>query len=206
MKKRFSEEQIVKILGEAAGHGMAATARKYNISEQTLYVWRRRFEGMEVRQVVELKRLQQENARLKKLVAERDLELEVVKEIVAKNSERAGATGVCAARGTIRGKPSASMPDISYCAFDVALRSETPVTGGGAGCVDAHGSTRAARLGLSAGMGSCPQSGLARQPQSGTPAVAEVRTAAASTGTAAQAHHRREAHSRATDAQSHLVL
>ncbi|MDE1887340.1 MAG: transposase [Gammaproteobacteria bacterium] len=84
MKKRFSEEQIVKILGEAAGHGMAATARKYNISEQTLYVWRRRFEGMEVRQVVELKRLQQENARLKKLVAERDLELEVVKEIVAK--------------------------------------------------------------------------------------------------------------------------
>ena len=84
MKKRFSEEQIVKILGEAAGHGMAATARKYNISEQTLYVWRRRFEGMEVRQVVELKRLQQENARLKKLVAERDLELEVVKEMVAK--------------------------------------------------------------------------------------------------------------------------
>ncbi len=84
MKKRFSEEQIVRILGEAAGHGMAATARKYNVSEQTLYVWRRRFEGMEVRQVVELKRLQQENARLKKLVAERDLELEVVKEIVAK--------------------------------------------------------------------------------------------------------------------------
>lgn len=84
MKKRFSEEQIVKILGEAAGHGVAVTARKYGVSEQALYVWRRRFEGMEVRQVVELKRLQQENARLKKLVAERDLELEVVKEIVAK--------------------------------------------------------------------------------------------------------------------------
>ena len=63
---------------------MPATARKYNVSEQTLYLWRRRFEGMEVRQVVELKRLQQENARLKKLVAERDLELEVVKEVVAK--------------------------------------------------------------------------------------------------------------------------
>lgn len=84
MKKRFSEEQIVKILGEAAGHGVPTTARKYDVSEQTLYIWRRRFEGMEVRQVIELKRLQQENARLKKLVAERDLELEVVKEIVAK--------------------------------------------------------------------------------------------------------------------------
>ncbi len=84
MKKRYSEEQIVKILGEAAGHGMPATARKYNVSEQTLYLWRRRFEGMEVRQVVELKRLQQENTRLKKLVAERDLELEFAREVIAK--------------------------------------------------------------------------------------------------------------------------
>jgi len=84
MKKRFSEEQIVRILGEAAGHGVPTTARKYGVSEQTIYVWRRRYEGMDVSQVGELKRLQQENARLKKLVAERDLELEVVKEIVAK--------------------------------------------------------------------------------------------------------------------------
>jgi putative transposase len=84
MKKRFSEEQIVRILGEAVGHGVPTTARKYGVSEQTLYVWRRRYEGMEVSQVFEFKRLQQENARLKKLVAERDLELEVVKEIVAK--------------------------------------------------------------------------------------------------------------------------
>ena len=84
MKKRFSEEQIVRILGEAAGHGVPTTARKYGVSEQTLYVWRRRYDGMEVSQVGELKRLQQENARLKKLVVERDLELEVVKEIIAK--------------------------------------------------------------------------------------------------------------------------
>ncbi|MGH7745855.1 MAG: transposase [Gammaproteobacteria bacterium] len=84
MKKRFSEEQIVRILGEAAGHGVPAMARKYGVSEQTIYVWRRRYEGMGVSQVGELKRLQQENARLKKLVAERDLELEVVKEVVAK--------------------------------------------------------------------------------------------------------------------------
>ncbi len=84
MKKRFSEEQIVRILGEAAGHGVPTTARKYGVSEQTLYVWRRRFEGMGVSQVAELKRLQQENARLKKLVAERDLELEFAREVIAK--------------------------------------------------------------------------------------------------------------------------
>ncbi|MGB9429829.1 MAG: transposase [Gammaproteobacteria bacterium] len=84
MKKRFSEEQIVRILGEAAGHGMPATARKYGVSEQTLYVWRRRFDGMEVSQMAELKRLQQENARLKKLVAERDFELEFAREVIAR--------------------------------------------------------------------------------------------------------------------------
>ena len=86
MKKRFSEEQIVKILGEAVGHGMAVTARKYNVSEQTLYVWRRRFEGMDVSQVVELKRLQQENARLKKLVAEQHLALDIGQEALLKKS------------------------------------------------------------------------------------------------------------------------
>ena len=70
MKKRFTEEQIVRILGEAAGHGVPTTARKYGVSEQTLYVSRRRYEGMDVSQVAELKRLQLENARLKKVVAE----------------------------------------------------------------------------------------------------------------------------------------
>ncbi|MDE2023057.1 MAG: transposase [Gammaproteobacteria bacterium] len=75
-KKRFSEGQIVRILGEVAGHGVPTTARKYGASEQTLYVWRRRFEGMEVSQVAELKRLQQENARLKKLVADKLRSLE----------------------------------------------------------------------------------------------------------------------------------
>lgn len=117
---------------------MPATARKYNVSEHRLYVWRRRFERMEVREVVELKRRQQENARLKKLVTERDLDLEVVKEIVAKNPERAGTARVCTARGTVRGKPGAGVPSISRSPLDTALRGEAPGPGGGAGCVDAH--------------------------------------------------------------------
>jgi putative transposase len=84
MKKRFSEEQIVRILGEAAGHGVPTTARKYGVSDQTLYVWRRRYEGMDVSQVAELKRLQLENARLKKVVAEQHLALDIAKEALAK--------------------------------------------------------------------------------------------------------------------------
>jgi len=86
MKKRFSEEQIVRILGEAAGHGVPATARKYSVSEQTVYRWRRRYEGMDISQVAELKRLQLENARLKKVVAEQHLVLDIAKEALAKKS------------------------------------------------------------------------------------------------------------------------
>lgn len=78
MKQRFSEEQIVRILVEAAGHGVLTTALRYGVSDQTLYVWGRSFDDMDVSPVAELKRLQLENAWLKKVVAERDLELEVV--------------------------------------------------------------------------------------------------------------------------------
>ena len=53
-------------------------------TENAIYIWRRKFGGMEPNQVSELKRIMQENARLKKIVAERDLEIEVMKEIAAK--------------------------------------------------------------------------------------------------------------------------
>ncbi len=83
-KNRFTEEQIVRIVQESRTESAASVARKHGVSEQTLYNWRKRFGGMEPSQVSELKRLTQENARLKKLVAERDLEIEVMKEITAK--------------------------------------------------------------------------------------------------------------------------
>lgn len=83
-KNRFTEEQIVRIVQESRTESAASVARKHGVSEQTLYNWRKRFGGMEPSQVSELRRLTQENARLKKLVAERDLEIEVMKEITAK--------------------------------------------------------------------------------------------------------------------------
>ncbi len=55
------------------------------ISEQTIYTWRKRFGGFEASDVRRLKHLEAENARLKKLVAERDLEIEVMKEVASKN-------------------------------------------------------------------------------------------------------------------------
>jgi putative transposase len=59
-------------------------AKKHGISEQTLYIWRKKFGQLDPTDVKRLKQLAQENARLKKLVAERDLEIEIMKEIAAK--------------------------------------------------------------------------------------------------------------------------
>jgi transposase-like protein len=83
-KNRFTEEQMVKILREADTTPVAEVAKKHGISAVTIYAWRKRFGGLEAVDVKRLRGLEQENARLKKLVAERDLEIEVMKEISRK--------------------------------------------------------------------------------------------------------------------------
>ena len=83
-KQRFTEEQIVRILRAAEGSTIEHAARQYGVSEQSIYRWKRQFGQMEVADVRELRQLRQENARLKKVLAERDLEVEVMKELQAK--------------------------------------------------------------------------------------------------------------------------
>ena len=83
-KSRFTEEQMVAIIRESDRDGVALVAKRHKASEQTLYTWKKRFGAFQPDDVRRLKQLEQENARLKKLVAERDLEIEVMKEIAAK--------------------------------------------------------------------------------------------------------------------------
>ncbi len=83
-KSRFSEEQKVKMLREAEKTSVAAVAKKHGVCTETIYGWRRKFGGMDVPDTKRLKKLERDNARLKKLLAERDLEIEVMKEIAAK--------------------------------------------------------------------------------------------------------------------------
>ncbi|WP_418117919.1 IS3 family transposase [Variovorax sp. 350MFTsu5.1] len=83
-KSRFSEEQMVTILREADRTTVAEAAKKHKVSDATIYAWRKHFGQMEAADVKRLKALELENSRLKKLLAERDLDLEILKEINAK--------------------------------------------------------------------------------------------------------------------------
>lgn len=83
-KIRFTEEHIVRMLQEADRTSVWEVAKKHGVSNQTWYNWRKHFGGLEPSDVKRLRQLEQENARLKKLVAERDLEIEVMQEIAAK--------------------------------------------------------------------------------------------------------------------------
>ena len=87
-QKRFSEEQIIGILKEAdqAGATIQQVCRAQGVSENTFYRWKRKFSGMTVADAKRLRELEKENSRLKTIVANRDLEIEAIKELLRKNS------------------------------------------------------------------------------------------------------------------------
>jgi putative transposase len=85
-RSRFTQEQIIGVLKEhQAGAAAADLCRKHGISDATFYKWRSKYGGMEVSDARRLRGLEEENARLKKLLAESMLDVSTLREMLAKN-------------------------------------------------------------------------------------------------------------------------
>jgi putative transposase len=85
-RSRFSDEQIIGILKEhQAGLSARELCRKHGVSEPTFYKWRSKYGGMEVSDAKRLKALEEENARLKKLLAESMMDVSTLREMLGKN-------------------------------------------------------------------------------------------------------------------------
>ena len=86
MKRRFSEEQIIGLLKQhEAGAPVTQLCRDHNVSQGTFYKWKSKFGGMDVNEAKRLKQLEDENARLKKLLAESVMDNAALKDLLSKN-------------------------------------------------------------------------------------------------------------------------
>jgi putative transposase len=85
-RARFSEEQIIGILKEAeSGVKAAELCRRHGISDATFYTWRSKYGGLEVSEMRRLRQLEEENRRLKSIVADQALDIRALKDVLAKN-------------------------------------------------------------------------------------------------------------------------
>ena len=84
---RFKQEKIIGILKEAEckARTIGELCREHGVSEQTFYRWRRKYGGLSVSESRRLKSLEKENSRLKRLLAERDIEIDIMKDLLSKN-------------------------------------------------------------------------------------------------------------------------
>ena len=88
-KRRFTDAQIVEILQEAAaGAGVREACRRHGIAEKTNYRWKQHYGGLQVAETKRLKALEDENRRLKKLVADQALDLAVLRDVVGRTWSR----------------------------------------------------------------------------------------------------------------------
>src|SRR4051794_7156250 len=106
-RARFTEEQIIGVLREhEAGAKTAELARKHGVSEATLYNWKSKFGGMDVSEAKRLRQLEDENAKLKKLLAEQMLDAAALRELLSKNGRARRQARSCRASagriGTVR--------------------------------------------------------------------------------------------------------
>src|SRR5260221_10110054 len=90
-QSRFSEEQKIRVLKEAEGEPVKTVCARHNISEATYYHWKNKYGGMEVGEARRLRVLEEENARLKRVVADQAVQIQILKEVNSKNGKAVGA-------------------------------------------------------------------------------------------------------------------
>lgn len=83
-KSRFTDEQILAIVREAEGGKVSEVCRRHGISKETLRRWRAKYRGLELQEARRLKQLEDENRRLKRLVADQALDLSLMKDLVGR--------------------------------------------------------------------------------------------------------------------------
>jgi putative transposase len=85
-RARFSEEQIIEVLKEVeAGAKVGELCRRHGISDATFYTWRSKYGGLEISEMRRLRQLEEENRRLKAIVADQALDIRALKDVLAKN-------------------------------------------------------------------------------------------------------------------------
>lgn len=131
----------MKILREADEAPVSEVAKKHGLSDVTMYAWRKRFGMLEAVDVKRLRQIEHENTRLKKLLAERDLEIEVMRKGAAKNGRRARASPTGRVRSRTRCVDPASVRDDVSGKVDI----EVPIALGSTRCAGGRGDARARR-------------------------------------------------------------
>jgi putative transposase len=88
MNVKYSIDKIIQILAEASlpGYSMSSVCRKYNVSQSTFYKWKSKYGGMNADEAKRLKAVEEENRMLKQILADKELEIQVLREFVKKNS------------------------------------------------------------------------------------------------------------------------
>lgn len=87
MKSKYPVSKIIQILGEGSlpGNSAAAVCRKYGIAQNTFYRWKQKYGGMSCEEAKRLKVIEDENKRLKKILAEKELEVQLLRDVIKKN-------------------------------------------------------------------------------------------------------------------------
>jgi putative transposase len=122
-QKRYTEEQIAFALRQAdSGVAVADICRKMEVSEATFYRWKKKFQGMGVAELRRLRQLEEENRKLKQLVADLTLDKQMLQDVVKKNGETASTTTYNpVSAGCIPGQYPPRLSGVAYASIDLSI-------------------------------------------------------------------------------------